>query len=101
MSEPVKDKHGIRIFTDVARLDPYNEATLKRFSVAKIKLKREEIEVLSDRYYMQGLVFLATIQGLTNEENPDCKLISRLLRKAAVAFDESADIEEYLKRDAK
>lgn len=100
MSEPVKDKYGIRIFPAVARLDPYGEATLKRFSVAKIPLKRSELEDLSGRYYLQGLVFLSKIRELAHIEPTDYKLVSRLLRKAAIAFDEAADVESFLHRSA-
>lgn len=96
MSEPVYDKHGIRIFPDVARLDPYAEATIKRFPLSMKKTaKRSELEVLSDRYFMQGALFLNAINHEIGKVPPDGRIIARLLRKAAVAFDESFDIDSY------
>lgn len=102
MSEPLKDKHGIRIFTDVARLDPYNEATLKRFSVAKLKPTKIELETLCCHYFCQGCEMVRAVHTMIREEvEIEPFVISRLLRKAAVAFDEAGNVDSILNKRGK
>jgi hypothetical protein len=102
MSEPVYDKHGIRIFPDVARLDPYGEATLKRFSVAKLKPTKIELETLCCHYFCQGCEMVSTVHFMLREEaSIDPFVISRLLRKAAVAFDEAGNVDSILNKKGK
>ena len=85
-----KDKHGITVLPDVARIDQYGEVAVKRFN-PRVGWNQTEHFIVRAHYVIQGKEILAAaLRHIKLKDTPiDTLLLSKLCHKAANAFLES------------
>lgn len=87
-----KDKHGIPVYPDVARLDQYGEVAVKRFN-PRVGWNRAEHYILIPHYKLLGKKILDAMYGYIESGETETFLLSKLCHKAAIAFTEAGNAE--------
>ena len=95
-----KDRYGIKLYADVARIDQYGEVAVKRYN-PRVGWNRTEHLLCIGHYALQGKEILDAVSRHLKANNIpiDTFFLSKLCHKAAIAFTEAGNAEtEYRKQ---
>lgn len=89
-----KDKHGIPVYPDVARLDQYGEVAMKRFN-PRVGWNRTEHLLATAHYILQGNEIVKAVDRHIKDQSIPIEtfFLSKLCHKAAIAFTEAGNAE--------